>query len=212
MLENEQAQKQGRRARNKAEKLDKIEKAARALFAKHGFEATTTRQIADRAEIGIGTLFSYFPEKHDLVVFLFEKDIGESTKRAVAAVPAGAGMVAAFMQVFATFHDFYDQQPELGRAYLSRVLFLSEAQRARLNATNFAALGELADLARAAKERGELRDDADPLQCAYHALSLYYTGLVGWLSGVYPRAFHEQQLERALGDMMRGFGAPGERR
>jgi TetR/AcrR family transcriptional regulator, cholesterol catabolism regulator len=210
MLEIERAQKSGRRARNKAEKLVRIEEAARALFAQRGFEATTTRQIAERAEIGIGTLFSYFPEKHDLVVHLFEKDVQGNADRALATVPAGSALVPTLLHMFRTFHDFYEREPELGRVYVSRALFMNEAQRDRLNATNFAALGDLADLVRAAKERGELRDDADPMQCAYHAFSLYYIGLVGWLSGLYPREFHEQQLERGLSDMMRGFGAREE--
>jgi AcrR family transcriptional regulator len=208
MLKNEQAQKFGRREQNKAEKLARIEKAARKLFAKKGFEAATTREIAAAANIGIGTLFSYFPEKHDLVVYLFEKDIAGNVARALERVPRDAGLVEQLLFAFRAFHDFYEEQPELGRAYLSRVLFMNEEQRNRLNVTNLTSLSDLADLARAAKERGELRPDADPMQCAYHALSLYHLGLVGWLSGIYPRAFHEQQLERSLHEMMRGFGTP----
>jgi AcrR family transcriptional regulator len=207
MLENELARKSGLRAQNKREKLARIEKAARRLFAQKGFEATTTREIALAAKIGAGTLFSYFPEKHDLVVHLFERDIRDNTARALETASPGAPLTETLLHVFRIFHDFYEREPELGRAYLSRVLFMNEAQRTRLNATNFAALGELADLARDAKERGELRSDADPMQCAYHALSLYYIGLVGWLSGLYPREFHEQQLKRSLEEMMRGFGS-----
>ncbi len=208
MLENERARKTSRRERNKAEKLARIEQATRKLFAKKGFEATTTREIAAAANIGIGTLFSYFPEKHDLVVYLFEKDIAGNVARALQSVPHDAGLVQQLLHMFRSFHDFYEEQPELGRAYLSRVLFMNEEQRSRLNVTNLASLSDLADLARAAKERGDLRTDADPMQCAYHALSLYHLGLVGWLSGIYPRAFHEQQLERSLYEMMRGFGNP----
>ncbi len=137
---------------------------------------------------------------------MFKKDVSEITARAVATVPKNAALPDALLHLFRTFHDYYERQPELGRIYVSSALFMNAAQRERLSATNFAALAELADLARAAKERGELRRDADPGQCAYHALSLYYIGLVGWLSGMYPRAFHEQQLARSLHEMMRGFG------
>ena len=50
---------EGLRERNKREKLVRIRAAARALFAKRGFEATTAREICERAGIGTGTLFLY---------------------------------------------------------------------------------------------------------------------------------------------------------
>lgn len=40
--------------------------AARQQFAEVGFEAATTREIAQRAEIAAGTLFNYFPNKEAL--------------------------------------------------------------------------------------------------------------------------------------------------
>ncbi len=48
MLRNEPAQSQGLRGRNKADKLARIEKAGRALFARRGFDDTTTRAIAEK--------------------------------------------------------------------------------------------------------------------------------------------------------------------
>jgi AcrR family transcriptional regulator len=41
----------------------RILKAAQGLFARRGFEATTTREIAREAGIATGTLFNYFPTK-----------------------------------------------------------------------------------------------------------------------------------------------------
>jgi AcrR family transcriptional regulator len=54
------------RERNKEDKLARIEHAARRLFSKQGYDLTTTREIAERAGIGVGTLFVYFPEKRDI--------------------------------------------------------------------------------------------------------------------------------------------------
>ena len=53
----------GLRERNKAEKLQRIRKAARALFIKRGYDDTTMRDIAKRAEVGFGTLFTYASDK-----------------------------------------------------------------------------------------------------------------------------------------------------
>ncbi len=50
-------------AQAKAETRQRILEAARQLFADCGYEASTTRQIADAAGIANGTLFNYFPNK-----------------------------------------------------------------------------------------------------------------------------------------------------
>lgn len=41
--------------------------AAYALFSDKGFEATTIAEIAERAEVGTRTFFSYFPTKEDVL-------------------------------------------------------------------------------------------------------------------------------------------------
>jgi kynurenine formamidase len=58
----------GRRERNKQAKLDRIVAAARELFAEHGVDEVTTQQIADKADIGTGTLFLYVKSKGDLLL------------------------------------------------------------------------------------------------------------------------------------------------
>ncbi|HZQ92558.1 MAG TPA: helix-turn-helix domain-containing protein [Terriglobales bacterium] len=42
--------------------------SAAELFAQKGWEATTTRDIAEQAGIAVGTLFNYFPTKEALAV------------------------------------------------------------------------------------------------------------------------------------------------
>jgi len=49
---------------------ERILAAARRLFAANGFAATTTRDIAQGAEIATGTLFNYFPAKEAIVANL----------------------------------------------------------------------------------------------------------------------------------------------
>jgi AcrR family transcriptional regulator len=49
---------------------ERIQAAARQLFAARGFEATTTRDIAKAAEIAVGTLFNYFSSKEAIAADL----------------------------------------------------------------------------------------------------------------------------------------------
>jgi AcrR family transcriptional regulator len=46
----------GRRERAKQDKREQILTAARELFTRHGVSGVTTQQIADRADVAIGTL------------------------------------------------------------------------------------------------------------------------------------------------------------
>lgn len=66
--------------------------AALELFSAHGVSATTTRQIAEKAEVNEVTLFRNFGNKHGLLLAVLEesaafKDLGESLVR--RATPPG---------------------------------------------------------------------------------------------------------------------------
>lgn len=52
--------------------LVRVLDAAREVFAEHGIDAPVT-EIAERAGVGIGTIFRRFPTKEDLLVAVFEQ-------------------------------------------------------------------------------------------------------------------------------------------
>src|SRR4030066_27226 len=56
-----------RRQKQLAERLDKILEAASSLFAEKGFHRTTTKEIAEAADVAEGTLYNYFDNKNDLL-------------------------------------------------------------------------------------------------------------------------------------------------
>jgi len=51
----------------------KIVESALTLFAQHGFESTTTRQIAEHAGISHGLMYHYFAGKDDLLKTVFQR-------------------------------------------------------------------------------------------------------------------------------------------
>jgi AcrR family transcriptional regulator len=59
---------QGRRARKKEEVRQRIANAAKELFLKRGFAATTIEDIAAAADISQRSFFDYFPVKEDVVL------------------------------------------------------------------------------------------------------------------------------------------------
>src|SRR3954463_1439205 len=65
----------------------RIVDASQKLFARQGFESTTTRDIASAAKIGVGTLFNYFPTKESIVSFLVTDAFSSAEVAFVSAIP-----------------------------------------------------------------------------------------------------------------------------
>src|SRR5262249_51784569 len=90
----------GRRERNKLDKLARITRAARTLFARKGFEATTTREIAESADIGAGTLFLYCKTKEELLVLIFREEMGHTLNEAFATLREKQPLFEQLLHVF----------------------------------------------------------------------------------------------------------------
>jgi AcrR family transcriptional regulator len=67
-----QTSRTGLRQRKKERTREQIAEAARALFARRGFERVTVAEVADAADVSEQTVFNYFPTKEDLVYWRLE--------------------------------------------------------------------------------------------------------------------------------------------
>jgi AcrR family transcriptional regulator len=67
-------------AETRAATRERILEASRQLFAENGFEAATTRDIAEKAQIGVGTLFNYFRTKEAIVATLAAEAVAATLK------------------------------------------------------------------------------------------------------------------------------------
>jgi AcrR family transcriptional regulator len=84
----------GLRERKKQRTRETIVSVATKLFVEQGYEATTTAQIAEAAEVSPSTFFTYFPTKADVVFSLFDEII-ESAESRVLGRPAGEQAISA---------------------------------------------------------------------------------------------------------------------
>ena len=64
------------RERKKTAKQERILQAATRLFAEKGYEAATTAEIAEAADVGVGTLFRYAGSKAELLVAVMNNRCG----------------------------------------------------------------------------------------------------------------------------------------
>lgn len=119
--------------------------AARAVFAEHGLEAGVA-EIAQRAGVGVGTIFRRFPHKDDLLAAIVETRVGEIVEIARRAE---------------TFRDFMIAAAELhvGDRCLSDCVDSALFERPELEAARAEAQGVVGKLLRRAQRAGEVRKD-----------------------------------------------------
>jgi AcrR family transcriptional regulator len=113
----------GRRERNKQQKLDRITAAASELFAEHGVEDVTTQQIADRADIGTGTLFLYAKTKGELLLLVQNAHYAEALERGRADAETIRDALDAVMAIVRPIVECNRTQVDNGRTYLREMVF-----------------------------------------------------------------------------------------
>jgi len=117
------SQRVGRRERNKQAKLERITAAASELFAKHGVDEVTTQQIADKADIGTGTLFLYAKTKGELLLLVQNAQYSGALERGRAAAETIPDVLDAVMSIVQPVVQCNRTQIDNGRTYLREMVF-----------------------------------------------------------------------------------------
>jgi AcrR family transcriptional regulator len=156
--------------------------AAFTLFARDGFDATTTDRIAQRAGVSPRTFFRYFPTKESVV---FHRDYGfmRSFASAYGESPAAASdyeaVRATFVELAAGF-EVFRPRIETYRAAVDSSAVLVGREQEHL-AEHAATVAEAV-----ARRRGRAEPDDACETLGVIALALYQRALRRWLDG--PRA------------------------
>jgi AcrR family transcriptional regulator len=199
----------GRRERNKQEKLDRIVAAARHLFDTKGFAETTTQEIAERADIGTGTLFLYAKSKEDLLIMVFRDEMIETSQAAFSRLPPNASLRDQLMHVFGMMIAYHDRDPDLSRILLKEIMFPpSPERREDVRSLMRVIYDGIAGLVAAGQRTGRLRPDIDADLAAQNLFAVYYMSLIIWLTGDISKARFIQQLGVKLAITVEGLAAP----
>ena len=113
----------GRRERNKQAKLERITAAASELFAEHGVDEVTTQQIADKADIGTGTLFLYAKTKGELLLLVQNAQYAAALERGRAAAETIPDVLDAVLSIVQPIVQCNRAQIDNGRTYLREMVF-----------------------------------------------------------------------------------------
>ncbi|MGJ3189617.1 TetR/AcrR family transcriptional regulator [Paenarthrobacter sp. FR1] len=118
----------GRRERNKQEKLDRITAAARELFTQYGVDEVTTQQVAEKADVGTGTLFLYAKTKAELLLLVHNMKYAEALASGVDAASTEKAVLDAVMAIVTPIVECNRVQIENGRTYLKEIVFGDPAE------------------------------------------------------------------------------------
>ena len=176
----------GLRDRKKQAARHRIIQVAGSLFASHGLEATTMEDIAEGAEVSVGTVYNYFGSKTALLVAGVDEDTA-------AMVDAGSSVLARpgtnpikavqrLVGVYVTHLTAWD--PALLREVMAASFQRTggdevTAELARLDER---LIEQMALLVSGFQERGRLRSDVDPMDATLLLFSALVTQLFMFLA------------------------------
>ena len=185
-----------RRQQSKAATRALLLRTARALFVERGVEPTTTREVARRAGVGVGTVFAHFPDKAALVEEVLADRIEQALDEALATLPT-TDAIGGIVHVAACLYRAYGEHPAIARALVANALFRTGDSRLAAQRERFRAFV----IERLRAERGAA-DDED----FFAFFGLYFAVLVAGLRGEIPAQAQPALLERLVRRALGGVG------
>jgi AcrR family transcriptional regulator len=178
------------------EKKDKVFTVAIAEFAAMGYNATNINTIAQKAEISIGSLYSYFESKEDLFLAMAEKGY-EVLNRALAELHPEQGTVFEVIErLLGIAFAYADKHTDFCLIYLDLstegLSHLSERLTENVETSYVHVYKELLERAKA---KGEVRPDLDVPLAAF-----FLDNVVVMLQFSLASSYYQSRIKLYLGD------------
>lgn len=131
----------------------RIERAAVALFAAKGVDATTTKDIAAEVGISEGAIYRHFKSKDELAWHLFSSNYADLARRIDEVVAAASTFAERIERTVGLFCTLFDRDPEL----FAFILLSQHAQLRRIEDGMPTPVESLCRMFQAAIDAGECR-------------------------------------------------------
>ena len=161
----------------------RVRAAALELFSTVGFDATTTKTVAERAGVAAGTVFVHARDKVDLLCLVMHELIVEATRRGFAEVREDDELLEQLLTVFRAVFAMYRENPKLAAPFVRAMPGADGPNGQIVSAHTFEFLGRIAALFSTAQTRGKIDPAVPPLLLAQNVFALYFFSLYGWISG-----------------------------
>jgi AcrR family transcriptional regulator len=147
----------------------RVLQAAESLFSRRGYEATSMADVAERAAVGVGTLYHHFPDKRALLLALIDdwgdRQLEESRSHPDLEAFLGEHAREAFG---ADLRRSYEQLCREGGFYLVLLELAERDSDARVRYQRIDQIFDrrMSDLLALGQKRGVIRQAIDPLAAA----------------------------------------------
>lgn len=182
---------QERRERERAERERLIVTAARELAEAEGWEAVTTRRLAERVEYSQPVLYSHFTGKDAIMAAVAAEGFADLAAEMRAARTSANDPERALADLAATYVAFAERRPALYDAMFNRAVSLPFATPEAPESLH-AAFGELRQAVRHIAGDDDVDLLAEALWSGLHGLVTLTRG------GRLPREHHERRLALLL--------------
>ena len=168
-------------SRSQSERRQRILDAATALASRGGYEAVQMRDVAERADVALGTLYRYFPSKVHLLVTLMHEQTAELTIRLDRRPPRGDTPHERVLEVLSRATRALQRDPQLADAMIRALMFADASAAAEVNAVN-ANMTE-AIIASIRDGDGNGSSDEEHRAVARVLEQVWWANILAWLSG-----------------------------
>jgi AcrR family transcriptional regulator len=173
----------GKRERNKQDKLLRIKAAAHDLFISRGYDETTTREIALRAGVGMGTIFTYADNKRDLLFLIANEDLEQVTRQANAGISPLKSLLDNLLAISRSHYEYFQQQPDLSKLMLREMMFYDSGQQAdRFRTTREQVIAMMVRAVEFAMETKSIRTLEPAHAVGWMLFCIYQVELRHWLA------------------------------
>lgn len=146
----------------------RILEAAEVVFLEHGYQGASVSRITDRAGVGQGTFYLYYPTKHEVFVELVD-DLNRRVRQAMSlGAQRGSDRLESEREGFREFFRFTAQHPAIYRIVREAEFVAPDAMR-----RHYTRIVEgYSDGLKAAITSGEIDADLDPRVAAWALMGI----------------------------------------
>ncbi len=176
----------GWKTKGKVLRKQEIMEAALDLFSKRGFHNTTMAQVAQRAGVGVGTLYQHFQGKEELYHSLLEEKCTRLLNTLLALVKEEDSTEENLERLLTAQIDFVEKHRSFFKLYLSEQLATLEAVREKLGLKADVIYARFFQLFQGIMDQGVKRGELRDLPSVH--LTRAYMGILNsfffdWLKG-----------------------------
>jgi len=179
------------------ERRDRMLEATAELAQQGGWDAVQMREVAQRSDVALGTLYRYFPSKEFLLVSVMLSDIEGLADRLAVRPPEGEDPVERVIDVLRRANRALQREPQVTIAMIRALVSGNQDIAPAVLQTRLMMRRIISD-ALGAEAGDEDVAEGDGLMMSIDLLSdVWMAALVGWISGVEPPTAVVPKLETA---------------